>query len=134
MSGLKEQGDLFWMLTHQETQSGMFDIFLLVVLRSFTADSNLLQPTGCVNRTPSHDTFFPCFTAHISMSHVTLAQGVLRTSSMCHPHVVVVLILFVDFHSALFTVSLIFLFILLFFILIFIFIFHVNCALPRMRS
>ena len=22
MSGLKEQGDLFWMLTHQETQSG----------------------------------------------------------------------------------------------------------------
>ena len=32
--------------------------------------------------------------ARISMSHVTLAQGVLRTSSMCHPHVVVVLILF----------------------------------------
>ena len=32
--------------------------------------------------------------ALISMSHVTLAQGVLRTSSMCHLHVVVVLILF----------------------------------------
>ena len=28
------------------------------------------------------------------MSHVTLAQSVLRTSSICHPHVVVVLILF----------------------------------------
>ena len=28
-----------------------------VVGRSFTADGNLLQPTGCVNRTPSHVTF-----------------------------------------------------------------------------
>ena len=27
MSGLKEQGDLFWMLTQQETQSGIFDVF-----------------------------------------------------------------------------------------------------------
>ena len=25
MSGLKKQGDLFWMLTRQETQSGIFD-------------------------------------------------------------------------------------------------------------
>ena len=58
MSGLKEQGDLFWMLTHQETQSGFFDkIFEIVVVRSFTADSNLLQPTGGVNRRPSHVTF-----------------------------------------------------------------------------
>ena len=29
----------------------------IVVARSFTADGNLLQPTGCVNRTPSHVTF-----------------------------------------------------------------------------
>ena len=29
-----------------------------VVVGSFTADGNLLQPTGCVNRTPSHVTFF----------------------------------------------------------------------------
>ena len=29
----------------------------LVVARSFTADGNLLQPTGGVNRTPSHVTF-----------------------------------------------------------------------------
>ena len=57
------------------------------------------------NRTPSHVTISR--TAHITMSHVTLAQGVLRTSSMCHPHVVVVLIVF-DFYSAFFTVSLIF--------------------------
>ena len=28
----------------------------------------------------------------ISMSHVTLAQGVLRTSSMCHPHVGVLIL------------------------------------------
>ena len=61
MSGLKEQGDLFWTPSHQDTQSGIFDkIFFLnknVVVRSFTADSNLLQPTGSVNRTPSHVTF-----------------------------------------------------------------------------
>ena len=58
MSGLKEQGDLFWMFTHQETQSGILTRFLLfVVVRSFTADSNVLQPTGCENRTRSHVTF-----------------------------------------------------------------------------
>ena len=59
MSGLKEQGDLFWMLTHQETQSGISTFFYfkkIVVVKSFTADSNLLQPTGSVNRTPSHVT------------------------------------------------------------------------------
>ena len=62
MSSLKEHGDLFWMLTHQENQSGFFDdIFLKkkkrVVIRSFTADSKLLQPAESVNRTPSHVTF-----------------------------------------------------------------------------
>ena len=58
MSGLKEQGDLFWMLTHQGPQSGIFDkIFPFVVVRSFTADSNLLQPTRGVNRTPTYVTF-----------------------------------------------------------------------------
>ena len=43
--------------------------------------------------------------ALISMSHVTLAQGVLRTSSMCHLHVVVVLILFDSLLCALHRVS-----------------------------
>ena len=60
MSGRKEQGDLFWMLTHQETQSGILTSFFVkkfVVVRSSTADSNLLQPTEGVNRTPSHVTF-----------------------------------------------------------------------------
>ena len=52
MSGLKEQGDLFWVLTHQETQSGIFTRSLkFVVVRLFTADGNLLQPTVRVNRT-----------------------------------------------------------------------------------
>ena len=32
MSGLKEQGDLLWMLTHQETQSGFFDQIFFVNL------------------------------------------------------------------------------------------------------
>ena len=85
MSSLKEHGDLFWMLTHQENQSGFFDdIFLKkkkrVVIRSFTADSNLLQPAESVNRTPSHVTFSRTSHALISMSHVTLARGVLRAS------------------------------------------------------
>ena len=58
MSGLKEQGDLFWMLTHQETHGGILTRFLeFVAVRSFAADSNLLQPTVCVNKTPSHVTF-----------------------------------------------------------------------------
>ena len=58
-------------LTHQDTRSGNVDIFEFVVVRSFTADSNLLQPTGCVNRTPSHVTLsricmhsFQCRTTH----------------------------------------------------------------------
>ena len=72
VSGLKEQRDLFWMLTQQETQSGNFDkIFSFVVVRSFTADIDLLQATGGLNRTPSHVTFsrtcvhsFQCRTWH----------------------------------------------------------------------
>ena len=43
----------------------------------------LALPTFAVNRTPSHVTFFSCFIAHISMSHVTLAQGVLRARHSC---------------------------------------------------
>ena len=71
-----------------------FDIYFeFVEVRSFTTDSNLLQPTVGVNRTPSDVTFSRVYTL-ISMSHVTLAQGVLRTSTTCHLHVVVVLILF----------------------------------------
>ena len=58
MSSLKGQGDLFWALTHQDTQSGILTrLFEFVVVRSCTADSNLLQPAGGVNRTPSHVTF-----------------------------------------------------------------------------
>ena len=30
MSGLKEQGDLFWMLTHPDTQSGILTRFFLL--------------------------------------------------------------------------------------------------------
>ena len=47
----------------------------------------------CEQNTPTRHIFSHVH-ALISMAHVTLAQGVLRTSSMCHPHVVVVLILF----------------------------------------
>ena len=121
MSGSKEQGDLFWTLTHQETQSGIFDkFFLFVVVKWFTADCNLLQPTGCVYRTPSHVTFLAlaCIHFHVvrdigsrcfaHVIHVSSARccclDTLRPATLCSP------------------TSLIFLFILLFFI----FIFHVG--------
>ena len=92
--------------------------------------------TARVNRTPSHVTFFSCFSALITMSHVTLAQGV----SARHPlHVSCACVsdLSSTLPFALFTVSPIFYFILL----IFHFVFYVGpfgvkppCALPRMRS
>ena len=85
MSGLKEQGDLFWTLTHQETQSGIFDKFLKknFVVRSFTADSNLLQLTGRCEQNTLTRHIFSHLHALISMSHVTLAQGVLRARHPC---------------------------------------------------
>ena len=47
MSSLKEQGDLLWTLTHQDTQSGILTFLEKIVeVRSFTSDSNLLQPSG----------------------------------------------------------------------------------------
>ena len=75
MSSFKEKGNLFRMLT-QETQEWNFDSLKNVVVRLFTAGRNLLQPTGGVNRTPSHVTFF-FFKNFFSMSHVTLVQGFL---------------------------------------------------------
>ena len=51
------------------------NFFQFVVARSFTADGNLLQPTGGVNRTPSHVTFLVFVRTHV-VSHMTLAQGV----------------------------------------------------------
>ena len=58
MSRLKEQGDLFWLLTHQETQSGIWTIFEFVVVRSFFADRNLLLFTHLTRH------IFSCFTAY----------------------------------------------------------------------
>ena len=56
MSGIKEQGDLLKTLLHKAAQRETLTSFFFAkkkdVVRSFTADSNLLQPTGCVNSTP----------------------------------------------------------------------------------
>ena len=82
-SGPKEQGDLFWMLSHQETQSGIFDIFLFVVVRSLTADSSLLQPTGGVNRTPSHVTFSRVVQTHFNFARDIGSRCLARITS-CH--------------------------------------------------
>ena len=56
-----------------------------VVARSFTADRNLLQPTGGCEQNTLTRHIFSCFTALITVSHVKLAQGAVRViPSMCH--------------------------------------------------
>ena len=97
-----------------------FDIFELVVVRSFTTDSNLLQPTVCVNTTPSHVSFSRVSLHTFQWRTWHWLKCLAGTSSMYHPHGVVVYSS--TLHTAFFTVSLIFLLILL----IFIFIFHVG--------
>ena len=57
MSGLKSTGRPVLDAHSSRNSEWNFDKFLFVVVRSFTADSNLLQPTVGVNRTPSHVTF-----------------------------------------------------------------------------
>ena len=88
--------------------TGAAHIFLkkFVVARSFTADGNLLQPTGVGEQNTFTRHIFSCFSALITVSHVTLAQGVCAR----HPiHVsCAVFDLSSTLHSALFTVSLIF--------------------------
>ena len=66
------------------------------MVRSFTADGNLLQPMDCVNRTTSHVTCSRVFSALITVSHMTLAQGSRCVAHVIPSmfHVVVVLILF----------------------------------------
>ena len=73
-SSLKEQEDLFWTLTHQETQSGILTIFEFVAVRSFSSwyQFAATDDKGEQNTLTRH--IFSCFTAHISVSHVTLAQ------------------------------------------------------------
>ena len=68
----KKKETCFGRLPIKILRVAFWQVFLkFVVVRSFTADSNLLQPTGCVNRTPSHVTFsricmhsFQCRTRH----------------------------------------------------------------------
>ena len=79
MSSLKEQGDLFWMHTSKNSDLNFGKIFFVVV-RSFTADSNLLQPTGVCEQNTLTRHIFSCLHTLISMSHVTVAQDVLRAS------------------------------------------------------
>ena len=92
-----------------------------VVVRSFTADSNLLQPTESVNTTPHTSHFLVFHRTHFNVTS-TLAQGsrcVARTSYMSHPHALMMWLFLTlcdsHFYSLLSTFSLIFLFILLFF-------------------
>ena len=57
---------------------------LFVAVGSFTADSNLLQPTGCKQYT-SHVTLSPTQRTRLMMCVTTLAQVLVRViPSMCH--------------------------------------------------
>ena len=51
-----------------------------------------LVSLDCVNRTPSHVTFSRVFSAPITVSHMTLAQGVCARHPMSHAHCVVVVL------------------------------------------
>ena len=66
------------------------------VVRNTNTDTHLRTSVWrCCEQNTLTRHIFSCFTAHILMSYVTLAQGVLRAlHPMCHPHGVVVLILF----------------------------------------
>ena len=96
----------------------------------------LFVPTS-VNRTPSHVTFSRICQHSLIVSHVTLAQGVVRVmSSMLHARVCLLISLRLSTLHSLQSLSSSF-----FILLIFIFIFYlgrfgreVPCALPRMRS
>ena len=57
---------------HKVAQKLHFASFLVVV-RSFTADSNLLQPTGCVNSTP-HTSHFLVYSHLMTRTCVAQAQ------------------------------------------------------------
>ena len=76
MSSIKEH--LLKTLPHQAAQSETLTSFFFlkknVVVRSFTADTNLLQPTGGVNSTPHTSHFHALACTHFHVAHVTLAQ------------------------------------------------------------
>ena len=92
-----------------------------VVARSFTADGNLLQPTGSCEQNTLTSHIFSCLRACLIMSHTTLAQGVSARHTI-HVSCACVSDLSSTLHFALFTVSPVFLFILL----ISFFFFHVG--------
>ena len=59
------------------------NIILFVVVRSFTVESNLLQPTESVNNTPSHVTFCRVLHAHFNVARDIGSRCLVRITS-CH--------------------------------------------------
>ena len=66
---------------HTTSDVSTFKIFLFVAVRSFTADSSLLQPTGGVNTTP-HTSYF--LTDYTHMRGSRLKSCVCRARITCH--------------------------------------------------
>ena len=57
------------MVAVEETLVELIFFEKIVVARLFTADGKLLQPTECVNGTPSHVTFFVFHSTHFNVAH-----------------------------------------------------------------
>ena len=100
---------------HTTSDVSTFKFFQFVAVRSFTADSSLLQPTGSVNTTPHTSHFFTD-----SHAHAWLKLRVCRAHIMCHPHVFVLTL----FDSTFLSLLTIFSLIILSFLLPINFIFH----------
>ena len=113
MSSIKEQGDFFWTLIHQDTQSIIvtrFSSFVVVIC---------CNRRGVWTKHPHTSHFLASACTHNSVAHdigsrLSASRHPCFTRNVCSD-------LSSTLHSALFTVSLIFLL-----ILIFIFIFHVD--------
>ena len=68
-----------------KTGGAHFFLKRIVVVGSFTADGNLLEPTGSVNSTPHTSPFSRSQRARVMMCDTTLAQVFVRViPSMCH--------------------------------------------------
>ena len=126
-----ERGDPLCLFFTQPQTCRLSRFFWFVAVRSFTADSSLLQPTGGVNTTPHTSHFFIDLHAHawfkacVWRAHITC-----HASSSC-AHVVVLTLR--DFSTFLSLLS-IFSLIILSFLLAINFIFQVPCALQPMRT
>ena len=78
MSSLKEEGDLFCMLTHQDTQSGIFDDFfnLLCVLCLRVTAGFQYHLYSCTHRSDIHSAEEKVIRTPVHVCAITLREAV----------------------------------------------------------